>query len=81
MIEDLPMVLECELVGYDKSDCRMVGRIVNVGIDEAVLTADGKVDVARLEPIVFDPVNHVYHRLGEAVGAAFKAGLALSTRV
>lgn len=80
VIEDLPMVLECELVGYDKSDCRMVGRIVNVGIDEAVLTADGKVDVARLAPIAFDPVNHVYHRLGEAVGAAFKAGLALSTR-
>ena len=77
VIEDLPMVLECELVGYDKSDCRMVGRIVNVGIDEAVLTADGKVDVA---PIAFDPVNHVYHRLGEAVGAAFKSGLALSTR-
>ena len=51
VIEDLPMVLECELVGYDKSDCRMVGRIVNVGIDEAVLTADGKVDVARLAPM------------------------------
>ena len=80
VIEDLPIVLECELVGYDKSDCRMVGRIVNVGIDEAVLTADGKVDVARLAPIAFDPVNHVYHRLGEAVGTAFKAGLALSTR-
>ena len=35
VIEDLPMVLECELVSYDKSDCRMVGRIVNAGIDEA----------------------------------------------
>ena len=54
---------------------------ISICVDDAhKTTANGKVDVARLAPIVFDPVNHVYHRLGEAVGAAFKAGLALSTR-
>lgn len=79
VIDDLPMVLECELVSYDPSDCRMVGKIVNVGIDERCLTADGKVDVEKLDPIVFDPVNHVYRKLGAEAGAAFKAGLVLKS--
>lgn len=77
VFEELPMVLECELVSYDKSDCRMVGKIVNVAVDESCLTSDGKVDVAKLDPITFDPVNHVYLKLGEKAGDAFKAGLAL----
>ena len=76
VIENLPMVLECELVSYDMADCRMVGKIVNVGIDESCLVGD-KVDVAKLDPITFDPVNHTYLRLGEKAGDAFKAGLAL----
>ena len=77
VIEELPMVLECELVSYDKADCRMVGRIVNIAIDEGCLSADGKVDVTKLDPITYDPVNHVYLRLGEKAGDAFKAGLVL----
>ena len=78
IIEELPMVLECELVSYDRADCRMVGRIVNVAIDEQCLSADGKVDVAKLDPITYDSVNHVYRRLGPIAGEAFKAGLALN---
>ena len=77
VIEELPMVLECELVSYDKADCRMVGRIVNIAIDEGCLSADGKIDVTKLDPITYDPVNHVYLRLGEKAGDAFKAGLSL----
>ena len=71
------MVLECEFVSYDKSDCRLVGRLVNVAIDEAALSADDKVDVAKLAPITYDPVNLRYYRIGESVAQAFKAGLAL----
>ena len=77
VFEDLPMALECELVSYDKSDCRLVGRIVNVAIDESVLSADDKVDVAKLAPITYDPVNLRYHKIGEPVAPAFKVGLAL----
>ena len=54
----------------------MVGRIVNVSADESVLT-DGKIDPAKLRPIVYDPVNHDYLVLGEKVGNAFKDGLQL----
>ena len=77
LIDELPMALECELISYDAETCRLVGRIVNVCADEAVLGENGKVDVSRLRPITYDPMNHDYLVLGEKVGNAFHDGAAL----
>ena len=77
LIEELPMALECEVISYDEESCRLVGRIVNVCADESVLGENGKVDVSKLRPITYDPMNHHYLLLGEKVGQAFHAGLAL----
>lgn len=76
VIEELPMTVECALSSYDPDTCRLVGKIVNVCADESVLT-DGKIDPAKLRPIVFDGVHHTYHVLGEKVGNAFQDGLTL----
>lgn len=76
LIEELPMALECRLISYDKETCRLVGEIVNVGADESVLT-DGRIDPAKLRPIIYDGANHTYHVMGEKVGNAFKDGAAL----
>ena len=77
LIDELPMALECELLSYDEETCRLVGRIVNVCVDESVLGENGKVDPTKLCPITFDPMNNAYLVLGEKVGDAFKSGLAL----
>ena len=77
LIDELPMALECELISYDTESCRLVGRIVNVSADESVLGEGGKVDVAKLQPITYDPMNHHYLVLGEQVGQAFHDGLQL----
>ena len=77
LIDELPMALECEMISYDPESCHLVGRVVNVCVDEAFLDAKGKVDVAKLQPITFDPVHHSYLVLGEKVGQAFSDGLAL----
>ena len=53
-----------------------IGNIVNVSIDESVLT-DGMLDVKKLQPISFDPINNKYLLLSEEAGDAFKAGLKL----
>ena len=76
VFDALPMVLECELVSYDKSDCRMVGKIVNVGIDESCCSGD-KADVAKIDPVGYDPINHLYLRFGETVAKAFNIGRTL----
>lgn len=77
LIAELPMALECRLISYDSETCRLVGSIVNVSADESVLGENGKVEVAKLQPITFDPMNHRYLALGEAVGYAFRDGLSL----
>ena len=77
LIDELPMVLECEVISYDEESCRLVGRIVNVSADESVLGKNGKVDVTKLQPITYDPMNHDYLVLGEKVGNAFQDGAAL----
>ena len=77
LIDELPMALECEMLSYDPESCHLVGRVVNVCVDENYLDEKGKVDVKKLRPITFDPVHHQYLELGEAVGRAFHDGLAL----
>ena len=77
LIDELPMALECELISYDPESCHLVGKVVNVCVDEAYLDESGKVDVAKLQPITFDPVHHSCLVLGEKVGQAFHDGLAL----
>ena len=74
LIKELPMAVECRLKSYNPETCLLVGEIVNVSADESVLT-DGKIDVKKLRPITFDPVNHAYIALGEKVGNAFADGL------
>lgn len=77
LIDELPMAVECTLVSYDAETGRLIGEIVNVSADEKVLDADGNIDVAKLEPITFDPVNNKYIKLGEVVGNAFSDGAKL----
>ena len=77
LIDELPMALECKLISYDPNTCRLVGEIVNVCVDESVLGENGKVDVQKLAPITYDPMNHQYLVLGEKVGQAFHDGVAL----
>ena len=77
LIDELAVAMECRLVSYDPQTCIMRGEIVNVSVDERVLDADGKVDPAKVAPIVFDPFNNTYLRIGEKVGDAFSDGKSL----
>lgn len=76
VINELPFVLECELVRFTEKGT-VIGRIVNAAVDESVLSSDGKVDLAKFRPIVFDPFTNCYRVVGEKVGEAFHDGLAL----
>lgn len=73
LINELPMALECKLVKFNE-DGNVIGEIVNVSADESILDENGKIDAAKLDAIIFDPVNAAYLRLGEKVGNAFKDG-------
>ena len=76
VINELAVCMECTVKSYDPETGLLVGEIVNVSVDESAMT-DGKVDVAKVAPITFDPFNNAYHVLGEKVGNAFFDGMAL----
>lgn len=73
---ELGLTLECEFMGFDEFG-RTVGKVVNVVADESVLGEDGEPDIAKLDPICFDPAHHGYHRIGEKVAQAFSDGAQL----
>ena len=76
IIEEYPLTLECMVRSWDPNTGYLIGEIVASQADESILT-DGKVDLGKLKPIIFDPSFNVYRVIGETVGNAFKDGLQL----
>ena len=79
IIEEFPVVMECELLEFLHTDSvdGIVGRIVNVKAEEAVLSENGKVDPEKLNALMFDQFQHGYYVTGKKVGKAWNAGAAL----
>ena len=74
IINEFPICIECEFVDYQ--DCGVIGKVVNVSAEERVFNGD-KIDISKVEAIVFDPYTHGYYKVTERVGNAFKDGLKL----
>lgn len=73
VIDELPLCLECTLISYEEEHCHLFGEIVATSVDESILT-DGKVDIKKLKPLIFDIDKHGYYGVGEKVAEAFKVG-------
>lgn len=71
IINEYPLTLECKVVSWE--DGILIGEVVNQSADESILT-DGKVDLAKLQPIVFDAAGMCYRAIGDIVGGAWDAG-------
>lgn len=76
IIEEYPLTLECTVKKWDPEAELLIGKIVAMQVDEKILT-DGKVDLDKLKPIIFDSSMGLYRVVGEKVGKAFHDGLAL----
>lgn len=79
VVQEFPVTLECEVIeaGQAASGFHVVGRIVGVLADESVLAEDGKPDISKVDPLVFDQYHNTYRRLGDEAGKAWDAGLPL----
>lgn len=76
LFENYPLSLECEVEKFDEDEGLLVGKIVNISVDEKYVK-DGKVDMKQLEIIVFDPISNKYRLVGDEIADAFKCGFAL----
>ena len=75
IINEYPLTLECKVISFE--DGMLIGEVINQSADESILT-DGKVDLAKLNPIVFDAAGMCYRSLGEVVGQAWGSGKAFT---
>ena len=76
IIEKYPLTLECRVKSWDVETGYLIGEIVASQADERILT-DGRVDLGKLRPIIFDPSFNAYRIVGEVVGRAFSDGMKL----
>lgn len=83
IINEYPLTLECKVVVMDedeKGGARIVGEVVNMSADESILDADGKIDLEKLQPVVYDSSKQYYRAVGEKVGEAWSSGKAFQEK-
>ena len=76
VITEFPVTMECELAEIVQTDHlhAVVGTIVNVCAEEAVLDDNGKVNPEKLNALIFDQFQSGYYVSGEKAGKAWNAG-------
>lgn len=81
LIKACPLNMECRL--YDTYDTPthdlFIGEIVQTYADDSVLTA-GKVDLAKLKPLLFDMSSVKYWSLGSPLAGCWHAGKQLKQK-
>lgn len=76
VIEEYPLTMSCKVKSYDPETGILTGKAVGEEADESILT-DGKVDLGKMKPLIYDPSFGVYRIIGETAGQAFHDGMAL----
>jgi flavin reductase (DIM6/NTAB) family NADH-FMN oxidoreductase RutF len=74
--EEIPFILECRLLHTLDigPHTQFVGEIVDVKADASVLSEDGRPDILKLKPLVYDTGHQGYYGIGQFVGKAFSVG-------
>ena len=80
VIREFPLCLECEFLEYQSNEygVGVIGKVVSITADESVMV-DGKIDMALVNAIAFDPYTHGYYKVTERVGEAFQDGMRLKS--
>jgi flavin reductase (DIM6/NTAB) family NADH-FMN oxidoreductase RutF len=75
-IKEFPLVFECKLLHTIEIGLhtQFIGVIVDVKIDEEMLTDDGFPDIGKMKPVAFAPGIRDYYSFGEILGKAFSIG-------
>jgi len=81
VIEESPVVMECELVDtYDSKDYdNFILKVVHTHVEESSLTKDGKIDYEKVKPVLFEMPTYSYLKTGDkiakcgSIGGQYKA--------
>lgn len=76
LIQGCPVCMECRLdrvLDFATHDV-FIGEIVATHAEESVLRADGKIDIGRVRPLLFDMASIKYWSLGDEVAPCWNVG-------
>jgi flavin reductase (DIM6/NTAB) family NADH-FMN oxidoreductase RutF len=75
-VREFPVALECRLLHAFELGLhtQFVGEILDVKVDEEVLGPDGKPEMEKVRPFVYDSARQEYYGIGKLLGKAFSAG-------
>lgn len=76
IINEYPLTMECrvvEIMEREGDGCFVIGEVINTIADPSILT-DGRIDLDKLQPIVFDAAIPAYRSVGAEVGKAWGEG-------
>jgi flavin reductase (DIM6/NTAB) family NADH-FMN oxidoreductase RutF len=82
LIQGCPLCMECRLarvVDFETHDV-FIGEIVATHAEESALGTDGKIDIARVKPLLFDMASIKYWSLGVEVAPCWNVGKELKAR-
>ena len=81
-IEEFPVAMECKVMDIREvgGHIHIIGEIINVVADEAVLNDKGIIDVEKVKAIAYDPADNNYTAASKIVGKAFSAGIPLMNK-
>lgn len=73
---EFPVVLECRLLHTVEIGLhtQFIGEIVDVKGDPDVIGEDGRLDIMKIKPLVYDTARHGYHGVGPRLGSAHSIG-------
>lgn len=83
LIAQCPVCMEMKLdrvLDFERHEV-FVGEIVATHVDEAALDAEGKVDIGKVKPLLFDMASTSYWSLGRALGQCWSVGKDMKRRL
>ena len=83
IIDQYPLTLECRLYSFTETGdggATIVGEVVNMSADESVLGENGRVDLEKLQPVVYDSSANIYRMVTDSVGQAWASGRIIQQR-
>jgi flavin reductase (DIM6/NTAB) family NADH-FMN oxidoreductase RutF len=77
-VGEFPVAIECKLYRTEELGLHtlFVGEIVDVKGDASVME-DGKLDIQKIRPVIYDPARNRYFKVGDYLAKAFSAGKGL----
>jgi flavin reductase (DIM6/NTAB) family NADH-FMN oxidoreductase RutF len=79
LIAACPVVMECRLhstLDFSTHDV-FIGEVMATHVDPEVLNADGKIDIGRVKPLLFDMHTKSYWAIGPEVARCWNVGKSL----